>query len=135
MNKIDMDYKKNFNSNDENTIKTIVLKIRVSSEEKRYIKMLAKLNQDDNVSSFIRKLIFEVYEYDITHKTEFIIRSILSNKPYPFNTIRDEFIYIRLTPIEKKKIESYAKMHHRGVSEFIRWITLHIYTNDYIKET
>jgi len=124
-----------YNSEDEDTIKTVVVKIRVSSEEKRYVKMLAKLNQDDNVSSFIRKLIFEVYWYDITRKTEFIIKSMLSTKPYPFDTVRDEFIYVRLTPIEKKKIESYAKMHHRNISEFIRWVTLHIYINDYIKET
>lgn len=134
VNQIDVDYKKSYDSDDIDSVKTVVVKIRVSSEEKRYIKMLAKLNQGDNVSSFIRKLIFEVYEYDITHKTEFIIKSILPNKPYPFNTIRDEFIYIRLTPTEKKKIESYAKMHHRDVSEFVRWITLHIYVSDYIKE-
>lgn len=134
MNQSAMKYKNYFDSDNIETLKTIVVKVRVSSEEKRYIKILAKLNQSDNVSSFIRKLIFEVYEYDITHKTESIVKSILDNKPYPFNTNRDEFIYVRFTPIEKKKIESYAKMHHRGVSEFIRWITLHIYANDFIED-
>lgn len=114
--------------------KTIIIKIRVSDEEKKYIKMLAKLNQGDNVSNFIRKLIFEVYYYDITNKSETIIKSILSNKPYPFNTIRTEFICIRLTSKEKSKIEFYAKMNNRDISEFVRWVVLNLYLNDYILE-
>lgn len=115
--------------------KNYVIRVRVSPDEKTYLKKLAKINQGDNVSAFLRKLIFEVYAYDIKNKQEFLARSMITMKPYIFDyNNRTEFVHVRLTTSEKEKLYAYARYSHRDVSEFIRWISLQVYVDSFIKE-
>lgn len=105
-------------------MKTIVLNVRVSYSEKNYIKNLTR-SKSDNVSSYVRRLIFDVYSYKLNTK-ETLINHVISRDEYTFNEPRSTFIYIRLTEVEKKEIERLALMYHRSVSEFIRWICIQV---------
>jgi len=51
-----------------------------------------------------------------------------------YDSYRDKRIYIRVTQDEKFIIERLAKIEHRDVSNFIRWLALSKYLNDFIKQ-
>lgn len=121
--------KRGFNLNSIDSInddymKTIVLNIRVSESEKNYLKNVSS-SKSYNISSYIRRLIFDVYFYKLKDKDSLTKNQII-NGEYAFNEPRNKFIYIRLTEVEKKEVERLAIMNHRSVSEFIRWLCIQL---------
>lgn len=105
-------------------MKTIVLNVRVSKSEKIYLENLTK-SKSDNISSYIRRLIFDIYFYKLKKKED-LIENIVVKGDYAFNEPRTEFIYVRLTEVEKQEVEKLAIMYHRNISEFIRWVSIQI---------
>lgn len=64
-----------------------------------------------------------------------IIKLFLEGKKdKQYDSYRDQRIYIRLTKDEKDMIQSLAKLQHRDVSNFIRWLALSKYLDDFIKQ-
>lgn len=122
-------YNKKDNQND-NYMKTVVLNIRVSESEKNYLKNTTKL-KSSNISSYIRRLIFDVYFQKLKANEIPIIHS-LGNGEYAFNDKRNSYIYIRLTEVEKMELENLALMYHRNISEFVRWVSIQIPTDELI---
>lgn len=121
--------KRGFNLNSIDSInddymKTIVLNIRVSESEKNYLKNVSS-SKSYNISSYIRRLIFDIYFYKLKDKDSLTKNQII-NGEYAFNEPRNKFIYIRLTEVEKKEVERLAIMNHRSVSEFIRWLCIQL---------
>lgn len=105
-------------------MKTVVLNIRVSESEKEYLKNIVK-SKSTNISSYIRRLIFEVYFYKLKNKELSLIHA-LGNGDYAFIDKRTSFIYVRLTEIEKMEVERLSNMYHRSISEFIRWLAIEV---------
>lgn len=63
-----------------------------------------------------------------------IIKLFLNNKKdKQYDPYRDKRIYIRVTVDEKIMIQKLAKIQHRDVSNFIRWLALSKYLDDFIK--
>lgn len=63
-----------------------------------------------------------------------IIKLFLNNKKdKQYDPYRDQRIYVRVTNDEKIMIQSLAKIQHRDVSNFIRWLALSKYLDDFIK--
>ena len=54
-------------------------------------------------------------------------------KDKQYDPYRDERIYVRVTKDEKIMIQSLAKIQQRDVSNFIRWLALSKYLDDFIK--
>lgn len=50
-----------------------------------------------------------------------------------YDPYRSERIYVRVTEDEKTMIQKLAKIQGRDVSNFIRWLALNKYLNDFIK--
>jgi len=64
-----------------------------------------------------------------------IIKIFLEGKKDKLNydPYRDQRIYIRVTKDEKEIIEKLAKIQRRDTSNFIRWLALTKYLDDFIK--
>mgnify|MGYP003591154127 CR=1 FL=1 len=63
-----------------------------------------------------------------------IIRLFLNNKKdKSYDPYRSERIYVRVTEDEKIMIQSLAKIQKRDVSNFIRWLALSKYLDDFIQ--
>lgn len=54
-------------------------------------------------------------------------------KDKSYDPYRDERIYVRVTADEKDMIKKLAKIQGRDVSNFIRWLALNKYLNDFIQ--
>jgi hypothetical protein len=50
-----------------------------------------------------------------------------------YDSYRSERIYFRVTPDEKLLIQKLANIQHRDTSNFIRWVILSKYIDDFIK--
>ncbi len=50
-----------------------------------------------------------------------------------YDPYRSERIYVRVTEDEKDMIQKLAKIQGRDVSNFIRWLALNKYLNDFIQ--
>lgn len=65
-----------------------------------------------------------------------IIRIFIERKKDKhYDSYRSEKIQIRVTKDEKYMIEQLAKTQRRDTSNFIRWVILSKYMNDFIKES
>ena len=63
-----------------------------------------------------------------------IIKLFLEGKKdKSYDSYRDKKIYVRVTSDEKTMIQNLAKIQHRDVSNFIRWLALSKYLDDFIK--
>ena len=63
-----------------------------------------------------------------------IIRLFLHNKKdKSYHPYRSERIYVSVTEDEKIMIQSLAKIQKRDVSNFIRWLALSKYLDDFIQ--
>jgi hypothetical protein len=63
-----------------------------------------------------------------------IIKLFLNNKKdKSYDPYRDQRIYVRVTQDEKIMIQKLAKIQHRDVSNFIRWLALSKYLDDFIQ--
>lgn len=109
---------------------TTVMHIRVSEEEKTYLNTMAEMH-GENISAFVRRLIFDVYRNDLSKDKTFFIEKYLFSK-WAFNTNRTTSIHIRLTDREKNTLTKLAKAHNRTVSSFVRWVALQVYLDDFI---
>ena len=124
------------NSNDlitnSNSIgsETTVMHIRLSEEEKTYLKTMADMH-GENISAFVRRLIFDVYRNDLSKNKSLFTEKYLFSK-WVFNTNRTTSIHIRLTDREKNTLTKLAKVHNRTVSSFVRWVALQVYLDDFI---
>lgn len=64
-----------------------------------------------------------------------IIKIFLERKAdKQYDSYRDQRIYVRVTNDEKEMIQKLAKIQQRDVSNFIRWLALSKYLNDFIKQ-
>ncbi|MVX62224.1 DUF1778 domain-containing protein [Clostridium chromiireducens] len=64
-----------------------------------------------------------------------IIKLFLEGKKdKQYDPYRDDRIYVRVTKDEKDMIKNLAKLQHRDVSNFIRWLALSKYLDDFIKQ-
>lgn len=126
-------FKNDVNSIDENINlkdKTTVKHVRVSEEEKLYLNTIAKMH-GENISAFVRRLIFDVYRNDLSKNKDLFTEKYLGSK-WTFNLNRTTSIHIRLTVSEKNTLIKLAKSHNRTASSFIRWIALQVYLDDFI---
>jgi len=55
-------------------------------------------------------------------------------KDKQYDSYRDQRIYVRVTKDEKDIIQKLAKIQQRDVSNFIRWLVLSKYVDDFIKQ-
>lgn len=63
-----------------------------------------------------------------------IIKLFLEGKKdKQYDPYRDQRIYIRVTQDEKIMIQKLAKIQHRDVSNFVRWLALSKYLDDFIQ--
>jgi F0F1-type ATP synthase delta subunit len=63
-----------------------------------------------------------------------IIKLFLEHKKdKQYDPYRDQRIYVRVTEDEKDMIKKLAKIQGRDVSNFIRWLALNKYLNDFIQ--
>lgn len=63
-----------------------------------------------------------------------IIRLFLEGKKEKqYDSYRDQRIYVRVTKDEKEVIEKLAKIQRRDTSNFIRWLALTKYLDDFIQ--
>lgn len=63
-----------------------------------------------------------------------IIRLFLEGKKdKQYDPYRDQRIYVRVTSDEKEIIEKLAKIQRRDTSNFIRWLALTKYLDDFIQ--
>ena len=128
--------KKGFNldsifGNNDSFSKTVVVHVRVSEDEKKYLGARAKANCD-SISSYIRRLIFDVYLEKLRGKQD-INTIINTNDGYIFRDYRTEYIHIRFTEREKYEVEKLAQQYHRGISDFIRWVGINLPVEELIQ--
>lgn len=109
---------------------TTVIHVRVSQDEKEYLNKMAKIH-GENTSAFIRRLIFDVYKNDLSQNKNVFIDKYLQSK-WVFDTNRTESIHIRFTFSEKGVLTKMAESHSRTISNFIRWVVLQVYLDDFI---
>jgi uncharacterized protein (DUF1778 family) len=64
---------------------------------------------------------------------EIIIIFLERKKDKHYDSYRSEKIYVRVTEDEKDMIQKLAKIQGRDVSNFIRYLALNKYLNDFIK--
>lgn len=57
-----------------------------------------------------------------------------AKKDKSYDSYRDQKIYVRVTAEEKDTIQKLAKIQGRDVSNFIRWLALNKYLDDFIKQ-
>ena len=63
-----------------------------------------------------------------------IIKLFLEGKKdKSYDSYRDQRIYVRVTKDEKEIIEKLAKIQRRDTSNFIRWLALTKYLDDFIQ--
>jgi uncharacterized protein (DUF1778 family) len=64
---------------------------------------------------------------------ELILRFLGKKEQQEYESFRDQRIYIRLTQEEKEIIEGLAKNQRRDTSNFVRWLALEKYLDEFIK--
>jgi uncharacterized protein (DUF1778 family) len=64
---------------------------------------------------------------------ELILRFLGKREQQQYDCVRDQRIYIRVTQDEKEIIEGLAKCQHRDTANFMRWLALEKYLDDFIK--
>lgn len=112
-------------------IKTVVVHVRVSEEEKKYLQQKVR-SQSCNISSYIRRLIFDVYLEKLRSKKD-LIEFINGKGVYPYQDYRTEYIHIRFTEREKYEVLKLSKQYHRDISDFIRWVAIQLPIDEMIQ--
>lgn len=114
----------NIATKNDNYLKTVVVHVRVSDDEKEYLKNKSK-SKSENISSYIRRLIFDIYLERLRNKNN-LVEFINGRGLYPFIDERTSYIHIRFTEREKFEVEKLAQQYHRGISDFIRWVSIQL---------